>query len=82
MPHIPKAICGQCNHEMSIEKNGVILEALVDEDRPYYKIAYDKYKCRKCGNEIYTGHAQMPLAHHHEPEYKRIQPDVPFTFQN
>ncbi len=57
MPHVPKAVCGVCNLEMVPAINGVNLTAVADNDREYFKIVGDKYKCPLCDYTMYTGFA-------------------------
>lgn len=45
MPHIPRAICGECNIEMRCVKSGVDIEMLLEDGAPYYKIQVDRHEC-------------------------------------
>lgn len=71
MPFIPKAVC-KCGSIFSPEKNGVIVEMLVN-GKPYYKIHSDKLKCVGCGFEICTGFAKQPITEHYKEDYNAEQ---------
>jgi len=63
MPYIPKAVCVKCREEFRIDKNGVTLHVMVKgQNRHYYSIDTDQWKCPKCGVEVLLGFAVQPYA--------------------
>lgn len=85
MPHIPRAICAQCNREMRPVKNAETLEAMVtnpdEPPRPYYKLSADRWGCDQCGIEVYVGMPLQVMAHHFDEKYERIEAVRQFTFR-
>lgn len=81
MPEIPKAVCGVCMRPMQPKKNGVVLQAL-NKGKPYYKIAADEWECRSCGNSVYMGWGQKPIAAKHDADYDRVKFDGSFELND
>lgn len=79
MPHIPRAICGECNTEMKCDKNGVNVEMLAKWGS-YYKIEADQWVCPKCGKTIIIGFADQPFAEHFQPDYEERKVDIQAEF--
>lgn len=77
MTEIPKAVCGCCMIPMRPKKNGVTLQAL-NKGEPYYKVAADEWECQSCGNSVYMGFGQKPIAKKHDADYDRIEVDEMF----
>jgi hypothetical protein len=77
MPEIPKVVCGCCMVKMRPKKNGVVLQAL-NEGKPYYKVMADEWECPSCGNSVYIGFGQEPIAVKHAVDYRGIGFDGSF----
>lgn len=78
MPHVPRAICGDCFAEMVPQKNGVMLEGILQDGRSYYKIAADCYKCPQCGHTMYIGFGAPMMSYH--SQYDAIAASYQFDF--
>jgi hypothetical protein len=66
---------------MRVVKNGVTVEELLEDGRPYKLWDADRWQCPDCGAVVITGFGQRPIAEHWEPSYglvwNRLQPVVP-----
>jgi hypothetical protein len=60
---------------MRVKQNGVTVEELLDDGRPYKLWDADLLECVECGIEIIGGFGLEPLAEHWQPDYelKRLQ---------
>lgn len=81
-----KPICIGCNCFYRPKRNGVVFEECMPEGgapmgqpegwRPYKLWRGDLWKCPKCGHELISGVASLPLAEHYQPEYKDLAAKV------
>lgn len=80
MPHIPRTLCVPCGREMTINRNGILVEMLT-VNGPYYLVYADAYKCIVCGHAVLLP-SQNPLAFSHEPDYAAVKADVRIKFSD
>ena len=67
---MPKMVCVKCEVEFKVEKNGVKVIEMMNQNKDMYKIwDTDKWKCPICKVEVIAGFGGMPLAEHYEPEF-------------
>jgi hypothetical protein len=73
-------VCG-CGRIMSVKKNSVSVEELLEDGRPYRLWDADLYACSECGVEVITGFGRLPIAEHYQPNYaatrERLAPIYP-----
>jgi hypothetical protein len=66
---------------MTVTKNGVTVEELLEDGSPYKLWDADRWECLACGNVVITGFGRLPLAEHWHPTYaatrERLQPIHP-----
>lgn len=79
MPHIPRAVCLNCDREMVTERQGVMVKALAGFG-PYYIIAADRLECNLCGWQALVGWAGAPVAHHFEEGFEDRPVEHEFVF--
>jgi hypothetical protein len=61
-----KPVCVNCETELSVKDNGVVVVEMFNGDSDIYKLWHaDSWKCRKCGYEIVVGFSDSPFAEHH-----------------
>jgi hypothetical protein len=65
---------------MSVEKNDVMVEMMMADGQPYYKIAADLYECASCGRSVLTGFARQAVAEHWQEKYKNLAHSIRATF--
>jgi len=64
MLYIPKAVCVKCCEAFCVDKNDVTLHTKVKgENRHFYSIQSDQWKCPKCGVTILLGFAEKPQSY-------------------
>jgi hypothetical protein len=54
---------------MRVKQNGVTVEELLEDGRPYKLWDADLIECVECGVEIIAGFARIPLAEHYQADY-------------
>ena len=70
---MPKLVCVKCEVGLKIEKNGVIVKEMFQNNTRIYKLwETDKWKCPVCGAEIISGFAQYPFAEHFNDDCEAI----------
>jgi len=65
---------------MTVAKNGVTVEEVLEDGSPYKLWDADCWRCPQCGVVVFTGFGREPLAEHWQPTYaaerERLQPIV------
>lgn len=54
---------------MRVKKNGVTVEEVTEDGRPYKLWDADLLECVECGCEMIAGFGRGPLAEHYQPDY-------------
>lgn len=54
---------------MRVKQNGVTVEELTEDGRPYKLWDAELLECVECGVEIIAGFGLSPLAEHYQPDY-------------
>jgi hypothetical protein len=76
MTYIPRLMCDDCGQEFKCIENGTMAEVLIDNgQRPYYKIATDRWTCKGCGSSVLIP-AHFPTVMRHDPDYEASFPDA------
>jgi hypothetical protein len=71
---MPKPICVKCKVEFKIEKTGVNIVEMFQNNKEIYKIwSADKWKCPLCDIEIVYGFGVMPLIQNGEDTKAYLQ---------
>jgi F0F1-type ATP synthase beta subunit len=77
MPPPSAVLCG-CGCFMTVVRNGVTVEEVLEDGGPYKLWDGDLYSCSNCDSEVITGFGRLPLAEHYQPTYaeqrERLQP--------
>jgi hypothetical protein len=68
MPPASKILCG-CGRFMTVKKNGVTVEELMEDGAPYRLWDADLWACDGCGVEIIAGFGHFAIAEHWQPTY-------------
>ena len=68
MPTASSILCG-CGRFLSVKKNSVTVEELMDDGTPYKLWDGDLWECPECGVEVIAGFGAIPLAEHWQPTY-------------
>lgn len=64
-----KALCVKCETEFKIERNGVVVAEMFQENTKVYRLWFaDLWKCPVCGAEIINGYGQEPIAEHFQAD--------------
>jgi hypothetical protein len=68
MPTASQLLCG-CGRFMTVKKNSVTVEELMEDGAPYKLWDADLWACESCGVEIIAGFGARPIAEHWQPTY-------------
>lgn len=72
MPASGNVLCVRCERIMRPKRNGVIIEELMDDGRPYQKWEADALECPACGFEVVAGFGRTPLVEHWQDSYEAL----------
>jgi acetone carboxylase gamma subunit len=74
---MPKLVCVKCKVELKIERNGVkVVELFQDNLSPYRVWDTDKWKCPSCRYEIIASFADRPLMEHFQGDIEKFIKDL------
>jgi hypothetical protein len=68
MPTGSSILCG-CGRFMSVKKNSVTVEELMEDGAPYKLWDADQWECVECGTTVIAGFGAFPIAEHWQPKY-------------
>ena len=67
---------------MYLAEAGVLVEEHTDDGGPYKIWSADMWRCRYCNNEVISGFAKVPQAHHFDSAYEKIQANVQYHIRS